>query len=108
MKLIDVDPIIKEYINYKYFSGYKDFDEGVEAGVLSIIDKLKNAPEINAKPIIYAHWILECEPNSNPYCYHCSHCDADFHNIGIKCATKYCPDCGATMNERIEDNGKIN
>lgn len=108
MKLIDASPIIEKYTNYENFSGYEDFDEGVEAGVLSVIDELENTPEINAKPIIYAHWILEREPDGNPYCYHCSHCDSDFHNIGIKWATKYCPNCGATMAKEIEDNGKIN
>lgn len=104
MRLTDINPIIEKYKDYEYFSGHEDFDEGVEAGVLSVIDELENASEINAKPIIYAHWILEREPNGNPYCYHCSHCDSDFHNIGIKCASRYCPDCGATMSERIEDN----
>lgn len=68
---------------------------------------IMDMPSANVKEIIYAHWILEREPDGNPYCYHCSHCDADFHNIGIKCASKYCPDCGAIMSERIEDNGKI-
>lgn len=65
---------------------------------------IMDAPPANVKEIIYAHWILEREPDGRPYCYHCSHCDADFHNIGIKCASKYCPNCGATMSEEIEDN----
>ena len=104
MKLTDVEPIIEKYKNYESFTGYPDYDEGRDFGVLLVVGELEDAPEINAKPIIYAHWILEREPNGNPYCYHCSHCDADFHNIGIKCASKYCPDCGATMAERIEDN----
>lgn len=69
---------------------------------------IMNTPPANVKEIIYAHWILEREPDGNPYCYHCSHCDVDFHNIGIKCASKYCPDCGATMNEEIEDSGQTN
>lgn len=65
---------------------------------------IMDTPPANVKEIIYAHWILEREPDGKPYCYHCSHCDADFHNIGIKCASKYCPNCGATMSEEIEDN----
>ena len=98
MRLIDTNELFKKTCNTPL---YDNRDEDI------FLDLILDAPEIKAKPIIYAHWILEREPNGNPYCYHCSHCDADFHNIGIKCATKYCPDCGATMSERIEDNGKI-
>lgn len=108
MKLIDVDPIVEKYRNYKFQPEWNDYEEGFRDGCIAIVNELEDAPEIPAKPIVYAHWILEREPNGNPYCYHCSHCDSDFHNIGIKCATKYCPNCGATMSERIEDNGKIN
>ncbi len=97
MKLIDANDLFKRTCNT---SLYDNQDEDI------FLDLILDSPEINAKPIIYAHWILEREPNGNPYCYHCSHCDSDFHNIGIKCTSKYCPDCGATMAERIEDNDK--
>lgn len=104
MKLIDVEHVITKYEDYKSFTEYPNFDYGHDCGILSVIEALKDTPEINAKPIVYAHWILEREPDGNPYCYHCSHCDSDFHNTGIKCASRYYPDCGATMAERIEDN----
>lgn len=105
MKLIDATPIIEKYKNYESFTGHPEFDMGQNVGILAVLNEIEDAPEIKAKPIIYAHWILEREPDEKPYCYHCSHCDVDFHNIGIKCASKYCPDCGATMSEEIEDNG---
>lgn len=60
MKLIDTSPIIEKYINYEYFSGYEDFDEGVEAGVLSIIDELKNASEIDPIHAANACYCKEC------------------------------------------------
>lgn len=99
MRLIDGNDLFKQTCNTPL---YDNQDEDI------FLDLILDAPEIPAKPIIYAHWILEREPDGNPYCYHCSHCDSDFHDIGIKCASKYCPNCGATMAERIEDNGKIN
>lgn len=99
MRLIDGNDLFKQTCNTPL---YDNQDEDI------FLDLILDAPEIPSKPIVYAHWILEREPNGNPYCYHCSHCDSDFHNIGIKCATKYCPNCGATMSERIENNGKIN
>lgn len=95
MRLINANELFKKTCNTPL---HDNRDEDI------FLDLILDAPEIQANPIVYAHWILEREPNGKPYCYHCSHCDADFHNIGIKCATKYCPDCGATMAERIEDN----
>lgn len=53
---------------------------------------------VDAVPVVYGQWILEREPNGRPYCFHCSVCDGDFHHIGIKSATKYCPNCGAKMD----------
>ena len=60
MKLIDVEPIIEKYKDYEYFSGYKDFDEGVEAGVLSVIDELENASEIDPVHAACACYCKEC------------------------------------------------
>lgn len=104
MKLIDVEPLIKKLEENNSFTFNQDYDDGYDTGILDAIIELETAPEINTKPIIYANWILEREPDGKPYCYHCSHCDDDFHHIGITCASKYCPNCGATMAERIEDN----
>ncbi len=95
MRLIDGNDLFKQTCNTPL---YDNQDEDI------FLDLILDAPEIPAKPIVYAHWILEREPDNNPYCYHCSHCDSDFHNIGIKCASKYCPNCGATMAKEIEDN----
>lgn len=96
MRLINANYLFKQTCNTSLFDNR---DEDI------FLDLIMNSEEIDAKPIIYAHWILEREPDGNPYCYHCSHCDPDFGYIGIKCASKYCPNCGATMSERIEDNG---
>lgn len=47
-------------------------------------------------------WILEKDPNGEPYCFHCSKCDRDFSNVGVKVASKFCPNCGSKMdNEHI-------
>lgn len=96
MRLINANYLFKQTCNTSLFDNR---DEDI------FLDLIMNSKEIDAKPIVYAHWILEREPDGNPYCYHCSHCDPDFGYIGIKCANKYCPNCGATMSERIEDNG---
>lgn len=46
----------------------------------------------------HGKWLLEREPDGNPYCFHCSVCDNDFHYIGITTAYRYCPHCGAKMD----------
>lgn len=96
MRLINANYLFKQTCNTSLFDNR---DEDI------FLDLIVNSKEIDAKPIVYAYWILEREPDGNPYCYHCSHCDPDFGYIGIKCVSKYCPNCGATMSERIEDNG---
>lgn len=96
MRLINANYLFKQTCNTSLFDNR---DEDI------FLDLIMNSKEIDAKPTVYAHWILEREPDGNPYCYHCSHCDPDFGYIGIKCTSKYCPNCGATMSERIEDNG---
>lgn len=53
---------------------------------------------VEVEQVSHGKWILEREPNGRPYCFHCSVCDGDFHHIGIKSATKYCPNCGAKMD----------
>ena len=61
MKLIDAEPIIAKYKDYEYFSGYEDFDDGVEAGVLSVIDELENASEIDPVHAVGAVYCKECK-----------------------------------------------
>lgn len=99
MRLIDANELFKKICNTQL---YDNRDEDI------FFDLILDALKFQTKSIIYAHWILEREPNGNPYCYHCSHCDANFNNIKIKCISKYCPNCGATMRERIEDDGATN
>lgn len=81
MKLIDAILIIEKYTNYENFSGYEDFDEGVEAGVLSIVNELENASEID--PVHAAGAV---------YCKECKYCNQNYDErtseISYKC-TKY-------------------
>lgn len=60
MKLIDANPIIEKYTNYEYFSGYEDFDNGVEVGVLFVIDELENASEIDLLHAAGGCYCKEC------------------------------------------------
>jgi len=48
-------------------------------------------------------WILERHPNGEAYCLHCSICDDDFHYVGIKTVTNFCPNCGKPMEQEIKE-----
>lgn len=45
-------------------------------------------------------WMLErdWDNHGKPVCYHCSVCDSDWHCVGNRTATPYCPQCGAKMD----------
>lgn len=62
MKIIDVTPIIKKYKDYESFTGYPEFDEGYDTGVLSVVTEFEDAPEID--PVHYA---------GGCYCKECLH-----------------------------------
>lgn len=67
-------------------------------GSNKVIDRIKSAPTADVVEVWHGHWILEKEPNGEPYCFHCSVCDEDFRRIDIRAQTPYCPHCGAKMD----------
>lgn len=98
-RLIDADKL-KETIHINHYplrGGINSIDNGM--WTIGIDQAIDEQTIIDAEPVRHGHWILEREPNGKPYCFHCSVCDDDFHHIGIKSATDYCPNCGAKMDE---------
>lgn len=97
---IDKDALFKDLImdkqNYVlteyYWSG--DYIMGFERAM----DIARKALPLNVAIVKHGKWLLERQPNGKPYCFHCSVCDSDFHNIGIRTAYEYCPNCGAKMD----------
>ena len=70
----------------------------IEKGLRIARKDIQSAPAADVVEVKHGKWILERELNGNPYCFHCSICDDDFHYIGIKVAYDYCPNCGAKMD----------
>ena len=65
-------------------------------------DRLKKAPIIEAKPVVHGRWI------GKPICGNdncrCSECGSWHHihaNLRGEVMQKYCPNCGAKMDEGI-------
>ena len=62
------------------------------------IEDIAEQPAADVAEVKHGKWLLEREPDGKPYCFHCSVCDSDFHHIGIKTASDFCPNCGAKMD----------
>ena len=71
-----------------------------------MLDEVINAPTADVAPVIHAHWIEQEDVNLDTY-YTCSSCKEDFDLIaGTPCENlyNYCPNCGAKMDETVEDD----
>lgn len=74
----------------------------VEKGLMSheeLLAYIAEAPTIEAKPVVHAHWEKPTCINGRAFSiYHCSACGEV--PCGIDNNTKYCPNCGAQMDEK--------
>ena len=78
----------------------------IEETFLGSIDR---TPAIEAKPVVHAHWVTDFdfdpEEEQELYFYFCSKCKNEL--FGNKEDFKYCPYCGAQMDENhIAEVGK--
>ena len=71
----------------------------VEKGLMSheeLLAYIAEAPTIEAKPVVHAHW----EEIANGFMV-CSHCE---ESVEENRKYSYCPICGAQMDEVVSDN----
>lgn len=91
----DIDSLIKNLeLMEKYQSGER------QQGVYGVIDTIKFHPTADVVEVKHGHWIEEDEKEDSwlGRCYVCSVCES--------CPTmnyRYCPYCGAKMEEVIND-----
>ncbi len=66
--------------------------------------KIENAPAIETKPVVHAHWKLIFIPCSLP-------AEDDYEEVACRCSkcgfpsdfeSNYCPNCGAQMSEEVK------
>lgn len=65
------------------------------------ISLLQNSETADVAPVVHAHWI-----RTNHGAYRCSNCTAKGILYGVilhAYESDYCPDCGAKMDEVVED-----
>ncbi len=66
-----------------------------------IEEAIKNAPTIEAKPVVHAHWKYEEGTDDS-----CSNCGASAieGRYAYQVLSNYCPFCGAQMDEEVSDD----
>lgn len=105
MRLIDAEPW-SESIQKDFCDGCDNYG-GVRCSCCKVEDilvALEEAPTIEAKPVVHAHWI-----NYNDmFPCQCSNCNGfalsfDIDNYQKEIESDFCPHCGAQMDEKEGD-----
>ena len=100
MRLIDADEVIRDLASLKYSKEYGKVGGTYNLAIDDCIEEIEATPALDAKPIVYAHWIEgnEDHVSCDSICYYtCSECNHSFSDD-----TPYCPNCGAKMDEEVE------
>lgn len=73
----------------------------VEWTLGNLKDDVKKIPIVEVRPVIHAHWqSIEGVDGLERY-YECSYCE--LNSVYLTELTPYCPDCGAVMDEKIDN-----
>lgn len=94
MRLIDAEALKKDILKLI----------GFPFGIPSIEAIINNAPTIEAKPIVHAHWEFMGYDDHGDSIYACTNCN---YNVAATADhrpsknIKYCPFCGAQMDEEV-------
>lgn len=67
--------------------------------------EIEKAPVVDAEPVRHGHWLLldECA-NAGVYCTRCGKKVYKEQYANQKIKSKYCPNCGAKMDEEADDD----
>lgn len=101
MKLIDADKVIAKvdlsYLTLSLLIG----QEESRIAVAEIKRLIRETPTVDAEPIKHGHWIgIDDEPWETYECDKCGYITEDIEcSYGIPNNFKYCPSCGALMEE---------
>lgn len=78
-----------------------DRDMTIEELYYNLCELVDDEPTADVQEVKRGYWIPGRDSDENNWiqCFHCSVCDDDFHYVGAFVPTKYCPNCGARMEE---------
>ena len=92
MRLIDAEAL-ENKINVKR-RGKVLFEVGYNMAIDKSVEAIENAPTIETKPVVHAHWEQD---GVWDICSHCKRPTLQPHIKGLP-QNKYCPNCGAQMD----------
>lgn len=97
MRLIDADLVIDTVNEFKGKNRITDL------GIKLVEEIVSNAPTVDAER--HGHWIgIDDEPWETYECDKCGYITEDIEcNYGIPNNFNYCPNCGAKMDEEVEE-----
>lgn len=102
MRLIDANEALEIIDNYK---NSISMTAKTEVAVSAIEDIVKCiCPTIDAEPVVHGHWVKDHDTKHLLWFCKCSACDREITKdlLGRWPLTKYCPNCGAKMDEEQE------
>ena len=104
MQLIDLDDLKYrcEHPDYTLYNGDM-LAEWVKHCIVT-------APTIEAEPVIHAHWIPQyVSTRGNTDKFECSNCNTLSHTAYMMkmCPDNYCKNCGAKMDGKESEDGKV-
>ena len=93
MRLIDADALIPQME-----SDANQMEDPIAIMfAYAAISDIKHAPTVDAKPVRHGHWVRK------GLLFHCSACGYGAFNSDFVYGARYCPTCGARMDERSEE-----
>lgn len=77
----------------------------VTVSLVDVQKSIKDAPTVDAVPVVHAHWIVKGDDDMDNEMYHCSNCGEEqfFDNYYEQEKFPYCPMCGAKMDESVKE-----
>ena len=97
-RLIDADELIK---HERSISGreYDKASKGLNTYAVWAVasSDILAAPTVDAKPVRHGHWVRK------GLLFHCSACSYGAFKSDFVYGARYCPICGARMDERTEE-----
>ena len=101
VRLIDASKIENQKIHYR--SKQKENVELFLGGAMAVMGMIHNAPTIDPESLRpVAHWNLEEDAVGDPIIWTCSNCKDSmvmYDGTPMENAYKYCPYCGARMED---------
>lgn len=109
MKLINADEVIRDLASLKYSKEYGKLGETYNLAIDDCIREIKSssttlslyAESLSKTPVNHAHWIINDQQDAKEEPdFVCSSC----HCISpVRGYTRYCPNCGARMDEERKE-----